>query len=263
MVSKSYSIVAVSAGLTALYMIKLAGLTALPSEVVSAVAYITILSITIASFHQALKVSGWGFGDPLKRAFSIAVIGFTLWFVAKFAAAIYSLTTGVEPPYPSQIDIVWSLGLVFLILGLWSYTGKFMKLWRETSDPLKHLIPLVSLAMFFAVTAASLVAVNPFRPLSVNPLEAAMDFTYTVLDSILLSLAFLNLVFFQRGILGRMWGLISGGVALGMLLDLLSLQGFIEDWYYFGHPVEILAIWGFTLVALGANLYAKTFRPLK
>jgi len=261
--NRSYLMVAVSAALTIPYMVNLARTGAIPSEAVSAVAYVVILSITIASFYQALKVSGWGFRDRFMRAFSIAVIGFTLWFVAKLAAGIYTLTAGVEPPYPSQLDAIWVLGCIFLILGLWSYTSSFKYLWLEAEEPLKHLIPLIPLATFFAVTTASLAAVNPFRLLSVNPLEAAMDFTYTVLDSILLSLATLNLLLFQRGILGRVWGLISGGVALGMLLDLLSLQGLIEGWYYSGHPVEILAIWGFTLAALGANLYAKSFRPPK
>jgi len=126
---------------------------------------------------------------------------------------------------------------------------------------LKHLITLTPLAIFFTVTAVSLAAVNPFKLIGVDPLEASMDFTYTILDSILLSLAILNLLLFRRGILGRVWVLISGGVALGMLLDLLSLQGFMESWYYWGHPVEILAVWGFTLAALAANLYAETFRP--
>ena len=263
MMSRSYWIVAVSAALTILYTINLAMPKAMPSEVVSAIAYITILSITTASFHQALKVSGWGFRDRLMRAFSMAVIGFALWFAAKLLNAIYTVIVGVEPPYPSQIDAIWVLGCIFLILGLWSYTSKFKILWREAAEPLKHLITLTPVAVFFTVTMISLAAVNPFKLINVDPLEASMDFTYTILDSILLSLAILNLLLFRRGILGRVWALISGGVALGMLLDLLSLQGFMETWYYWGHPVEILAIWGFTLAALGANLYAETFRPSK
>ena len=258
--NRSYLMVAVSAGLTIPYMVNLAGTGAIPPLVVSAIAYIAILSITTASFHQALKVSGWGFRDRLMRAFSMAVIGFLLWLVAKLAAGIYTFAVGVEPPYPSQLDIIWILGCVFLIVGLWSYTSKFMTLMSEAAVRLKHLALLIPLVTFFAVTTTSLAAVNPLRSISVFPLRATLDVAYTVLDSILLSLAILNLFFFRRGILGRVWGLISGAAALGMLLDLSFIQGSIEGWYYSGHPIEVLAIWGFTLAALAANLYARTFR---
>jgi len=117
--------VAVSAALTILYTINLIMPKATPSEVVSAVAYIAVLSITTASFYQALKVLGWGFRSGLTRTFSMAIIGFALWFVAKLVNAIYTVIAGVTPPYPSQIDAIWILGCIFLILGLWSYTSAF------------------------------------------------------------------------------------------------------------------------------------------
>jgi len=196
--NRSYLTVALSAGLTIPYMINLARPGAVPPLAVSAVAYIAILSITTASFHRALKVSGWGFKDRLKRAFSMAVIGFSLWLSAKMIAGIYGLATGVEPPYPSELDVIWVLGCVFLILGLWSYTSNFKILWSDAADPLKHLIPLIPLATFFAVTTASLAAVNPLKLISVVPLRATLDIVYTVLDSMLLSLAILNLLLCQR-----------------------------------------------------------------
>jgi len=133
----------------------------------------------------------------------MAVISFLLWLIAKLVAGIYGLTTGVEPTHPSQLDIIWVLGCVFSILGLWSYTSNFTILLSEAADRLKHLVLLIPLATFFAVTTASLAAVNPLKLISVVPLRATLDIAYTVLDSILLSLAILNLFLFRRGILGR------------------------------------------------------------
>jgi len=259
MMNKSY-LMAVAAALTIPYVINLVTPGSMPSEAISAVAYIAIISIAAASFHRAVGVSGWGFRDRLMRAFSAMTIGLAFWVVAQVAEVVYSLVAGVERPYPSQIDVMWVLGEILIILGLWSYARSFEILWREMSEGLKRLTLLIALAIFFAVTAASLAIVNPFRLVGVDLLEAAMGIIYTILDSILLSLAILNLLLFQRGILGRVWGLISGGVAIGMLSDLSFLKGSIEGWHYSGHPVEILAIWGFTLVALGANLYAETFK---
>jgi len=71
-------------------------------------------------------------------------------------------------------------------------------------------------------------------------LTLALDVAYPVMDLALFTLSFLGFLIFFEGKLGDAWLLISLGLVLTAVADLLFSYTTLQGIYFEGHPSELL-----------------------
>lgn len=163
----------------------------------------------------------------------LSAIGETIWFFLE-------VVQGIEIPYPSIGDVFYIGGYVPMIIGISIYIRPFRA-------------PLVKSKVVFILAIAGLAALLSFYPLleplamaEKDLLTKALDVAYPALDIVLISLGLTGILIFFTGKVGTAWLLISIGIVLWSISDVLFSYTTLLDIYYPGHPLELpwlLDIW--------------------
>ncbi len=170
-----------------------------------------------------------------------------LWFLGEFTWSVYELVLGVQIPYPSIADVFYLAAYVPAFVSIFG----FMRIFQRLLTPLKKLVSLLVGASIVGLTAIFLLT-----PLSVSssPLFVkAFDVSYPILDAALMILVTMRLIAFNRTFLGRPWIWIFSGLLLLSFADIMFSWGALVGWYYSGHPIELLWLYGYLALALGFN----------
>ena len=205
-------------------------------------------------------ISGFSLGKYWHRAgeqFSIVWLCFTcglfLWFMGEATWAGYTLILGVELPYPSVADIFWVSGYIPFLIALLLYVKIFSPAisWKMF---LASMLTTLGLAIF--VSAA---LITPILGVEEDVVTMAMDFAYPLLDIALFSVAFLGLLIFWKGNLGKSWLLINVAILLDVCADMLFGYATAQGTYYSGHVADLIFDLSYLFFLLAFYVHAKEF----
>ena len=168
-----------------------------------------------------------------------------LWFLGETTWTIYEAVLGVAVPYPSVADVFYLSGYfpaVLAMIGFLLFFGKGLTRRRSLVAMVSGLIVIVFTYVF--LVQALIASPTDF-------LTKVLDVGYPVLNAILMTLA----IFMFSTLRGGRIRAVGLGSALGMLLtgiaDISFSLGTLEGWYYSGHPIELLWLWGYISLAMG------------
>lgn len=176
-----------------------------------------------------------------------------LWFLGECTWSIYGVVLGVQVPYPSIADVFYLTGYIPAFVSILG----FMRIFQKLVTPLKKIVSLLVALLILGVTIVFLLT-----PLSVSSSPVfvkAFDLAYPVLDAVLMALVMMRLIAFIGTSLGRPWTWIFCGLLLYSFADIIFSWGTLAGWYYSGHPIELLWLYGYLALALGFNRQRKQF----
>lgn len=176
-----------------------------------------------------------------------------LWFLGEVTWTVYGTILGVQIPYPSIADAFYLTGYIPAFV---SVLG-FMRIFQKLLTPLKKIVSLVVGLLILGVAAVFLL--TPLSASSSPVFVKAFDLAYPVLDASLMALVTTRLIVFIGTSLGRPWTWIFCGLLLYSFADIMFSWGTLAGWYYSGHPIELLWLYGYLALALGFNRQKKQF----
>lgn len=197
------------------------------------------------SLFALLVVRKWRAGGQLGLVRVGLFLAVFLWFWGELAWAIYEIVFQVLIPYPSLADLFYLGGYAPAALGMLL----FLRVFRQIFTGLKALIAALSGLLIVGSTYVFLL--NPLIAASTDVLAKVFDVAYPSLDAFLLILAIAMLIVFEGGVMAKSWLWISFALLLTAMADIAFSFGTLTEWYYSGHPVELLWLWGYIRLALG------------
>jgi len=189
----------------------------------------------------------------LSLAWSCFFLGIFLWFLGELIWAIYVLVLGIEVPYPSLADVSYVAGYIPMFMAFLLYLNAFR------AAVTRKAVASTGLASLAVVLASSYLLLMPIFTSGGNSLTLALDVAYPAMDLALFTLSFLGLLIFFKGRLGDAWLLISLGLILTAVADLLFSYTTLQGIYFEGHPLELLYLWGYLALLLGFHAHRREF----
>jgi multisubunit Na+/H+ antiporter MnhG subunit len=160
---------------------------------------------------------------------------------------------GVQVPYPSIADVFYLAGYIPAFLSILG----FMRIFQRLVTPLKKIVSALVGLLILGVTAVFLL--TPLSLSSSPVFVKAFDLAYPVMDAVLMALVTTRLIAFIGTSLGRPWTWIFCGLLLYSFADIMFSWGTLAGWYYSGHPIELLWLYGYLAFALGFNRQRAQF----
>ena len=182
----------------------------------------------------------------------ISLFGFSImWFTAEITWIVEELFLNIEP-YPSTADIFYLMGYPFLLLFLISYIEPVKKAITKKILVIPIIISVSVLlpSFFFAFSDMG----------DIGKLEYTIAAAYPAADAFIIIPALIGIHLFFRGKVNFMWTLVSLGIISVFIADTIFLFAQIDDWYYTGHPMEILFHWTYVLIAFGVYDQLRIFK---
>jgi len=173
------------------------------------------------------------------------------WFLGESVWGIYEVLLAVEVPYPSAADIFYLAGYLPALLGITFFLVRVKTAIRGIA------FQAIILSGLTIIGSSVVFLINPIIASGSSNLAKIFDVGYPSLDTILLVLAVTMLIAFADGKIGQSWFWISFGMILTTMADLAFSFGTLSGWYYSGHPIELLWLWGYIGLALGFNAQRK------
>lgn len=182
----------------------------------------------------------------------ISLFGFAImWFVAEITWIIEETFLGIEP-FPSTADIFYLLGYPFLLLFLISYLEPVRRAITK-----KMLLTPIIVSIFILVLSIYF----SFDPeTEIDNLEYSIIVSYPIADAFIIVPSLIGISLFFRGKVNFMWTLVCMGIISVFIADTAFMFAQIDDWYYTGHPMEILFHWTYVLMAFGAYDQIRIFK---
>ena len=202
----------------------------------------------VCSFLGFLVVKRWGFRGKFGFVHLGLFLAVFIWFVGETVWAVCEVFLNVAIPYPSIADVFYVAGYVPVLAGMLQFIRAF-------GGQLSRRASYLAVASCFAIiilTGAFLT--YPLIIESADVTTKIFDVAYPALDSIILGLAVLMFFIFRGGYLAKSWAWIFLGLFLTSLGDIAFSLGTLQGWYYSGHPVELVYLWGYISIALGFDI---------
>ena len=195
----------------------------------------------------------------LGRAFTWLLAAFVFDFIAEQLWDIFDYVLGIDP-FPSIADFFYMGAYVFLALFLFNIVF-----------PLRKLVPkkvhLISAAISIALLIPSFLITFDWYSDS-STFERIVGLSYPILDSILLGMSLLALMFFFRKT-NYFWICFTLGIILWVIADTVFISVELNDSYHVGHPVDSIWLIAYLVIAAGihhrikhSGLYAKQYHNL-
>jgi len=193
--------------------------------------------------------------ERLRRVHIGFFLAILLWFIGELTWSIYEVLLHVEVPYPSIADIFYLAGYVPALVSILAFMMIFRNLVTLTKKILSALVGLL-------IVGTTIVFL--LHPLSISSSPAfvkVFDLAYPLLDAVLMAMVMMRLIAFTGTSLGKPWVWIFGGLLSYSFADIMFSWGTLTNWYYSGHPIELLWLYGYLALALGFNRQRKQFTP--
>ena len=206
-------------------------------------------AVSLIAFAVVLK---WKAKGTLGRVHLGLFLMIFLWFLGELTWMIYEVILNVPIAYPSIADVFYLSAYFPGIIGIAAFIISF-------SPAITRGRLLSAILVGTAVVGTTMIVL--IQPILTNPTDSvtlAFDLAYPILDSILLILAVLMIALLGWRMLGKPWYFIAQGIVFSTLADIAFSQGTLTGWYYSGHPVELLWLYGYLFFAYGFNMQSKT-----
>lgn len=172
------------------------------------------------------------------------------WFIAELTWIFYELVLETDP-FPSLADVFYILGYVFFFMFLLLYIEPVQKAITKKMILFASLISL-------SVLIPSLL-VSSYSESEIPFFAAILAGAYPVADSLIIIPSLIGIVLFFRGKVNFMWTLVCLGILSMFIADIVFLFAQLDEWYYTGHPLEILFYFAYVLIAFGVYYNMKVF----
>jgi hypothetical protein len=189
----------------------------------------------------------------LRRVHIGFFLAILLWFVGEFTWLTYEVILGVKVPYPSVADVFYLAGYIPALVSIIGFMAIFRKLVTFRKKVLSALVGLL------IIGTTGVLLLHPLSISSSPTFVKAFDLAYPLLDAVLMALVMMRLIAFVGTSLGRPWVWIFGGLLSYSFADIMFSWGTLTHWYYSGHPIELLWLYGYLVIALGFNRQRKQF----
>lgn len=207
--------------------------------------------LTILSSIMAIRFRG-------KSQHGIAWLMFLVcassWMIAEYVWIAEELVYHVNP-FPSNADIFYVIGYVFLIL----FSINYMKIVKGSIT--KRMI-LVSLVISSSLLLPSIYMTQSSNS-DVHGIGFALALSYPILDAIVLVPAIIGILLFFKGEVSRLWTFFSLAIISLVAGDTGFLLTQMNGTYYTGHPIEIMLNWSYILFSFGVYSQIKIFQSDK
>lgn len=221
------------------------------SELVVSTDVLFIIVSGVCAFVAYLPARKWKEQGGLGVVHLGLFLAVLLWFLGESVWGIYEVLLAVEVPYPSVADIFYLAGYIPALLGITFFLVR-------VKAAIKGIAFQAAILSGLVIIGSSIVfLINPIIASSSSILAKIFDVGYPSLDTVLLTLAVTMLIAFAGGNIGQSWFWISFGMILTTMADLAFSFGTLSGWYYSGHPIELLWLWGYIGLALGFNAQRK------
>jgi len=204
-----------------------------------------VITSGICSFLAFLAVRRWGFRGKFGFVHLGLFLGIFLWFLGDLTWTMYENLLQFPIPYPSFADVFYLAAYIPFTVGLFQFLRAFFSGVRRD-----RFLAALGVGMFF-VALTSFTLIGPLVLSTEDLLTKTFDVTYPVLDSILVVLSLLMFAAFKGGKMAGAWVWISLGLLLSALADITFSLGTLQGWYYSGHPIELIQLWGYFALAIG------------
>ncbi len=183
----------------------------------------------------------------LRSAYYGIFLAIVLWFLGETTWGIYEIVLRVSIPYPSIADIFYLTGYLPALAS----TVTFMWIFRRNITQARKVVTsLVGLGIIGLVLVFVL---GPLSTSSSGIVTKAFDLAYPFLDAVLLVLVTLILGGMAGSTLAKPWMWIFAGLLSYSFADIMFSWGTLAGWYYSGHPIELLWLYGYLGFAVGFN----------
>lgn len=205
---------------------------------------------TFFALLVVLKFGGRGKFGSVHVGLFLAVF---LWCLGEATWGVYEVGLHIPVPYPSLADIFYLAGYLPAIISILLALRLLSRGLTEIKMLVSSLLGLIIIGLVFSFL------LNPLLSNSTGALTAVLDLAYPSLDSVLLILATMMLLIFEGAPPSTPWFWISVGMILTTIADISFSLGTLQGWYYSGHPIELLWLWGYIALTLGFDVQRKQF----
>jgi len=204
----------------------------------------------VASFWTLRRYAGYNPKPMFSTAWTGFSAGFLFWFLGELAWSIYVLVLRIDP-FPSIADVFYLSGYVFLFVALFSIIKLF-----KSSFSKNMLFIMVGITVALSAVVSSLL-LTPVFASSEDLVTTTLSAAYPVLDIGLFAPAFSILLIFFKGTVGKAWLFLTSGIILNIAADLLFNYAELQGFYYEGHSIELLWLWGYIAFFLGFYIHKR------
>lgn len=183
----------------------------------------------------------------LRSAYYGIFLAILLWFMGETTWGVYEVILRVNIPYPSIADIFYLAGYLPALAS----TLSLMWIFRRLVTPVRRA--LAGLVGFAIVGLVFVFVLGPLSGSSSDIVTKTFDLAYPFLDAVLLVLVTLILFGFLGSTLSKPWVWICASLLLNAFADIVFSWGTLTGWYYSGHPIELLWLYGYLGFAIGFN----------
>jgi hypothetical protein len=181
-------------------------------------------------------------------------VGMILFYIGIIMFTIFSFLN-IPLASVSPVDAFWFGGYVALLFGLYLY----YQLLKPAITKRLHNIAVISvLALSVAVFTPLIFSVFESKK---DPLTLIVNLAYPALDISIFFLALYELLVFTigglRGNLAKAWLLMTMGILLQVIGDMLLSISILKGVYYVGHPIELPGNLGIILITLAFYTHIK------
>jgi hypothetical protein len=207
----------------------------------------------VASVLALIASSRFDHGLPQRRVWVLLAAGLGLWAVAEGIWMYFQIGAGRDVPYPSLADIIWGIGYVPLILGMFlGHRGLGVRLPTR-----QRIVAVIVYAVLLAALAAWLVA-PMCGDLPAGSWDEALVGSYYLIGNLTLAfIATLSLIVVWDGLIGRPWLSITIGMLLFALSDTAFAYAAWVGTYAVGRNaisgvIDVVYLAAYLSIALGA-----------
>ena len=175
-----------------------------------------------------------------KNSLVFLSVAFICWFIAELTWNLYEHVLEIDP-YPSIADLFYISAPIFMIIALWIYLKSTKKKISKKKVALASIISLSILVPSLVLTFEG--------GIEDEPLENFVALSYPIVDSVLLVLAIITILFLISSKRNFFWLMILSGIIIFLVADIFYLFLVIQDMYVDGHPVDILWVSAYTIWA--------------
>ena len=193
-------------------------------------------------------------GVSVKNRFSIVWLGYSLgmlfWFLGESTWAVYALWYSIPSPFPSIADEFWLAGYAPLICAILIQSWSF----REFLLSRRMLTVFASVLCVAGLLLAALIPPSYASNVGLNLMAVAVDLAYPLLDVTLLVVALPILFLYGRGTFWRPFLIVTIGLILTFLGDIMFTWTSLNGIYYDGSYLELFFHWSYLILGYGFYL---------
>lgn len=198
-----------------------------------------LLTSSYALLATWMAIAGWTLlaqNEPGRQEWTLLSIGIGLWTMAELLWAFLSYMLE-ETPYPSVADAFWVPGyVIILIAAYWRYRAIRIEWNPRTGWPLVVAFALLFMVVFGLV----ILPVLQVQPESL--LTLLLNLFYPIANLLLLYAALMLTVSFAGGRFSAPWRVLSVGLAMLSLSDILFIYSDASDLYIPNGRLTLLTV---------------------